>query len=64
MIGINVLVMGAKQLLPSARQSSCTSVVVGQNVPWYAQCEGFEASATFPDLSQRDFSYFRYQKMF
>jgi hypothetical protein len=42
--------MGTKQLNLSTRHCFCISVLNVQNVPCQAQCDGFEASATFPGL--------------
>jgi hypothetical protein len=39
-----------QQLVSSARQRTCTSVVSGQNVAGQVQCGGFGASAIFPGL--------------
>jgi hypothetical protein len=40
--------MGMKELVSSAQQRTCTSVVVGQKVICQAQHDGFETSAIFP----------------
>jgi hypothetical protein len=56
--------MGTKQLLSSAQQRTCSSVVGDQTVHFQAPCDDFEASAIFLGLvTARLFSYFRDLKM-
>jgi hypothetical protein len=42
--------MGTKQPISTTSQSTCTTVVGGQKVPYQAQRDGFAASITFLGL--------------
>jgi hypothetical protein len=62
--GINILVMVRKQMVSSARQRSCTSVVGGQNYLAKHNKTPLEHPPYYPVFSQSNFLLFPQLKLF